>query len=214
MTDCSTFWPAGRVDAMLRSPSIANVPCAVVGALMLLLASCHSSQLIDGERCRGLLSIHEANPWSGIHYFSDAARLTTLVPKSVARVGIDDLGDEIVPFIMELKGVHTLAFSSSSQYQFPNYPSQTTITDEGVIMLSRHPSVMYLLIEYARITDKCLLAIAGMPALRYLSVSYCNGVTATGIEEFMKIRPDVRVEFIEEPLLPDEPAAPCPDVDE
>lgn len=55
------------------------------------------------------------------------------------------------------------------------------VSDIGAVQLSRMRQLTYLSLNYCKITDRTLEAIAALPVLRELDLSSCNRITAQGI---------------------------------
>jgi len=179
------------------STTLSAAVLACVAAVCVALAGCGST--CTGKE-RQLLEDLEADPWSGIHFYSNTDDLRQQ-PRSLRRIGLDGLGDEAVPLLLEFTEAHTLVITPL-EAEYGRIGSIFRLTDAGLRQLAEHPSLRYLALSYADITDAGLVELYRTVTLRYVSIYLCHGVTQSGVERLQELRHDLRLEFTGFPAPP------------
>ena len=67
------------------------------------------------------------------------------------------------------------------------------VTDAGLFVLQGLPRLESLDLEWSRVTDDGLIAIASAASLRWVDLGFCPGVSAPAIEDLRRLRPDLEI---------------------
>ena len=72
------------------------------------------------------------------------------------------------------------------------YLSNTTVTDEGLKHLAALKNLRHLCLSGTAVTDEGLKVLAGFPSLQKIDLDGAKKVTAGGLAELLKLRPDLK----------------------
>ena len=67
------------------------------------------------------------------------------------------------------------------------------VTDAGLSALERFTHLETLDLEWSRVTDDGLSAIASVMTLRWVDIGFCPGVSASCVEDLRRLRPDLEI---------------------
>jgi hypothetical protein len=77
-----------------------------------------------------------------------------------------------------------------------SHSGNSSITDAGVRVLATLTCLEELDLEWSeRLTDDALDALAMLPRLRWVDLSFCFGVTEAGLARLRRARPEVKIEL-------------------
>jgi len=71
------------------------------------------------------------------------------------------------------------------------------VTDTGVGRLVNLKKLQRLEIRGNKMTDQGLQQLKALPDLKYLDLSYAEKITTNGIAQFLKLRPDVEIKYVQ-----------------
>ena len=67
------------------------------------------------------------------------------------------------------------------------------VTDAGLSALVSLAQLESLDLEWSRVTDDGLSALVSAPSLRWVDLGFCPGVSASGIADLRRLRPDLEI---------------------
>ena len=112
------------------------------------------------------------------------------------------IGKSIAPFLA-MTNLHSLRYfnaddgildtlSKVKSLEFLNIWSGG-VTDKGVSRLTGLTNLNHLEIRGNKMSDEGFLQLAQLPTLKYLDIQYAEKITANGVAQFQKLRPDIGI---------------------
>jgi hypothetical protein len=116
---------------------------------------------------------------------TDAAsiHLSQMTRLEMLSFGDDNIGDESLRRLASLPKLHTLTLYAAR------------ITDDGLKSLQRSSSLRSLFLNECGITDRGLLYLSGMKRLKAADLRGVTSISAAGLAELRKLRPDLIVSW-------------------
>ena len=114
----------------------------------------------------------------------ETVRDVALLPGSAVGLFVQRLSDEKLETIVRLVPHvrHLIADGSSAG-----------VTDQGVKHLAQLGDLEALDLEWSSITDESMAIIANMPAIRWVDLGFCAGVSPGGLAWLRQARPDLEI---------------------